>query len=143
MADKVFNIAHGAWAEKVRDDPNKLIFGLMTANEAEADLADHDDLSALFGAAGNTEKSDGGYARKTAVSTTLTVNDTDDRVELDIADQTFASLSGTAVVKSFAAHEESAAESGRIPLSHHDTPITPDGTDVNVTIADLIRSTTA
>lgn len=134
MADGVFNIAKGAAAEKFRDGAANGIILLLTANEAEPALVDHDALDVLLGAAGNTEASDGSYARKTGLTGTITVDDSNDRVDVDIPDQTWTALAGSAIVKAIVAYEESAAESGRIPLTHHDFAVTPDGSDVTLEV---------
>lgn len=94
MADGVMNIAKGAFAEKIRDGAANVLVLLLTANEAEADLIDHDDLAALLGAAGNTEAADASYARKTGITGTVTVDDVNDRVDVDIPDQTWTALDG-------------------------------------------------
>lgn len=133
MADQVFNIAKGAAAEKVRDGATVLIVLLLKANEVETALLDHDELDALLAAAGNTEADFTNYARKVGLTATLTVDDTNDRVDLDIPDQTFvAAGNGTnnTITKLIVAYEESAADTGRIPLTHHDFSVTTDGSDL-------------
>lgn len=133
MADGVFNIAKGAFAEKFRDGAANGIVLLMKANETETTLVDRDELDALFTEAGNTEADATSYARKTGLTGTITVDDSNDRVDVDIPDQTWSSLgNGTnnTLTKLVVAYEESAAETGRIPLSHHDFALTTDGSDV-------------
>lgn len=133
MADGVFNIAKGAAAEKVRDGATVLIVLLMKANEAEATLVDYDELAALFAPAGNTEADFTNYARKTGLTATLTVDDTNDRVDLDLPDQTWTAAGNGAnntLTKLVVAYEESAAETGRVPLTHHDFSVTTDGSDL-------------
>jgi len=130
MADFVFNIAKGAAAEKFRDGAANGIVMLLTAQEADAAAKDHDDLAAYLAAAGTTEKADGGYARKVALTGTITVDDTNDRVDVDIPDQTWSALTGAAVTDLVVAYEEAAADATRIPLTAHDFAVTPDGSDV-------------
>ena len=130
MADFVFNIAKGAAAEKFRDAAANGIVMLATALEADAAAKDHDSLSGFWGAAGNTEKADGGYAHKTGLTGTITVDDTNDRVDVDIPDQTWTALTATAVTDLVVAYEEAAAEATRIPLTSNDFAVTPDGSDV-------------
>lgn len=131
MADGIFNIAKGAFAEKFRDTAANGIVLLMEAAEADATLIDYDELNALFVPAGNTEATATNYARKTGLTGTITVDDTNDRVDVDIPDQTWTALGpGNAIVKLCVCYEESAAETGRIPLSQHDFSVTPDGSDV-------------
>lgn len=145
MADQVFNISLGATVEKYRDVNAKGIVLLMEANEAEATLVDRDELNALFAEAGNTESVATNYARKVGLTATITVDDTNNRVDLDFPDQTFTALGpGNALTKLVTAYEESAAETGRIPSSHHDFTPTPDGSDLTVQFnaAGFIRHTT-
>lgn len=137
MADGVFNIAKGAFVEKIRDGASNVLVLLLKANETEADLVDHDDLAALLAAAGNTEADATNYARKTGITGTITVDDVNDRVDADIPDQTWTSLGGASnntLTKLIVAYEESAADSGRIPLTHHDFSVTTDGSDVTAQI---------
>lgn len=130
MADFVLNIAKGAFAEKFRDGAANGIVLLLSAAEAQAAFADHDDLAALLGAAGNTEVADASYARKTGLTGTVTVDDSNDRVDVDIPDQTFTGLAGPDPVSLVVAYEESASDAGRVPLTHHDFAVTSDGSDV-------------
>ena len=84
-------------------------------------------------AAANTEANATNYARKTDLTATITVDDTNDRVDLDIPDQTWSSLGNGAnntTTDLIIAYEESAADTGRIPLTLHDFVITTDGNDV-------------
>lgn len=134
MADGVFNIARGSAAEKFRDSAANGIVLLLTVNETEADLIDHDNLSVLIAAA-NTEAGFTNYARKTGLTGTVTVDDTNDRVDLDFADQTWSSAgNGTnnTMTKLLTAYEDSAADTGRVPLTHHDFTPTTDGSDLTV-----------
>lgn len=126
MADGVFNISKGAAAEKFRDAAANGIVLLLKANETEADLIDHDDLAALIGAAGNTEAAFTGYARKTGLTGTITVDDTNDRVDVDMPDQTWTPSTSETMVKLIVAYEEAPADATRIPLTHHDFPLTTD-----------------
>lgn len=133
MADGVMNIAKGAAAEKFRDSAANGIVLLLSANETETALVDHDELAALLAAAGNTEAAFTNYARKTGLTGSITVDDTNDRVDVDFPDQTWTSAgNGTneTLTKLVTAYEESAADSGRIPLTHHDFATTTDGSDL-------------
>jgi hypothetical protein len=132
MADGIFNIAKGAFAEKFRDAGANGIVLLLKVNQAEATLIDHDDLAALLAAA-NTEAVFTNYARKTGLTGTVTVDDSNDRVDVDLPDQTWSSAGNGAndtLTKLLVAYEEAAADATRIPLSHHDFALTTDGSDV-------------
>lgn len=132
MADQLFNVAKGAWAEKVRDGTTSLLILLLKVAEADATLIDYDTVAAVLAGA-NTEADFTNYARKTGITGTLTVDDTNNRVDLDIPDQTWTSAGGASnntLVKLILAYEESAADSGRVPLAHYDFAVTTDGSDL-------------
>ncbi len=133
MSDGVFNIAKGAVAEMVRDSAAKMLVMLLKANETEATLVDYDDVAALLVPAGNTEADATNYARKTSITGTITVDDSNDRVDVDMPDQTFTALgNGTnnTLTKLVTAYENAAADATRIPCTHHDFALTTDGSDV-------------
>jgi len=136
MADGIFNIAKGAWAEMVRDSTTDVILMLLKTSETESTLIDYDDVAAML--AGTPVEADfTNYARKTGLTGTLTVDDTNDRVDLDIADQTFSSAGGASnntLVKVIIAYENAAADATRVPISHHDISVTTDGNDLTIEI---------
>lgn len=133
MADGVFNIAKGAVAEMFRDSAANGIVMLLTANETVGTFVDYDDVAALLVPAGNTESVATNYARKTGLTGTITVDDTNDRVDVDFPDQTWTALGpGTAITKLVTAYENAAADATRIPMTHHDFTPTPDGSDLTV-----------
>lgn len=132
MADGVFNIAKGAAVEKIRDTNAKCIVMLLKVAQVEATLTDHDELAALLAAA-NTEAVFTNYARKTGLTGTITVDDTNDRVDIDIPDQTWTAAGNggnDSLVILIVAYEEAAADATRIPLTYHDFIITTSGTDI-------------
>lgn len=134
MADGVFNIAKGRAAEKVADLSAKIGVLLLKVAEADATLADYDTLATLLAAAGNTEANFTTYERKEALTATgPTITDASEQVTIDLADQTWTAAGGTTdntLVKLIVYQEESAADSGRIPLTHHDFAVTTDGNDL-------------
>ena len=135
MADGVFNIAKGAAAEKFRDSGSVGILMLLQANEAESTLIDRDTVALMLAEGGTTEANFTNYTRQTGLTGTITVDDANDRVDIDIPDQTFVNAGGAAnntLTKAVFAYEESAADSGRIPLTHHDFGLTTDGSNVTV-----------
>lgn len=138
MAAGVFNIAKGAVAEKFRDGSGNGIILLLKGADADADLIAHDTLEALLDSGTDNDEADfTNYGRKTSLTGTVTVDDVNDRVDVDIADQTWSSAGGASnntLVKLIVAYEESAADSGRIPLTHHDFTPTTDGSDITAQI---------
>lgn len=129
MADFVFNIAKGAFVEKFRDGASNGGVLLLIAADTDAAMRDTDTVADLLATAAN-EATDGSYARKTGLTGTITVDDTNDRVDVDLPDQTWTALAGAAITDAVVFYQESAADSGRVPLTLHDFVITPDGSDV-------------
>lgn len=137
MADQVFNIAKGSFAEKARDDATKFGLILFKVSESDAGLIDRATVSAITGAS-NTEANFTNYARKTGITATLTVDNTNDRVDLDMPDQTWTAAGGgtnNTTTKAITYYEEAAADATRVPMTHHDFVVTTDGSDLTAQIA--------
>lgn len=136
MADFVFNIAKGAVAEKIRDGASNVLILLLKASEADATFKDRDTVADIL-ANGGTEADFTNYARKTGLTGTITVDDTNDRVDADLPDQTWASAGGASnntLTDLVTAYQESAADSGRIPLTCHDFPEVTSGSDITAQV---------
>lgn len=137
MADGVFNISKGAFAEKVRDATTNVLIMLLKANETESTLIDRTDIADLLVEAGNTEADFTNYARKTGLTGTVTVDNTNDRVDVDVPDQTWTTAGGATnntLTKLIVAYEEAAADATRIPMTHHDFAVTTDGSDITAQV---------
>lgn len=130
MVDFVFNIAKGAVAEKFRDGAANGLVLLLSAAEADATYRDRTDIADLLAEAGNTEVADASYSRQTGITGTITVDNTNERVDVDIPDQTWTGLTGPDPVDLIVAYEEAATDASRIPLTNHDFVVTTNGTDV-------------
>lgn len=138
MANGVFNISKGAFVEKIRDATTNVLVVLLKANEAEATLVDRTDIADLLVEAGNTEADFTNYARKTGLTGTVTVDDTNNWVDVDFPDQTWTSAGGATnntLTKAIVAYEEAAADASRIPMTHHDFAATTDGSDLTLQVA--------
>lgn len=138
MANQIFNISKGAFAEKIRDAATVVLALLLKANEAESTLIDRATVDALLAEAGNTEADFTNYLRQTGITGTVTVDNVNDWVDADLPDQTWASAGGASnntLTKLIIAYEESASDAGRVPLSHHDFTVTTDGSDITAQIA--------
>ena len=89
MAAIIPNIAKGKFARyaMLPETADALVWVVLVAAGLQADsvLLDYDDLGALL-AATNDEATFTGYARVTATGVTVTVDDTNDRVDVDAAD---------------------------------------------------------
>lgn len=148
MANLVFNIALGRVAEFYNrvdtNDPTNsaLIIVVIDANgDTDATMRDRDTLSALLGGTAN-EVTNSGYARKTLTDSDLTAfspDDTNDRVDLDIADQTWTGVAaGDAWTDLLVCYDNDTTggdDTNIIPLTLHDFVVTPDGSDITAQIA--------
>lgn len=136
MADFVFNVAKGKFAEKVADSAAAIGVILIKTAESDALMKDRTTIADLLG--GSTEADFTNYARKTGITGTVTIDQANDRTDLDIPDQTWTSAGGgtnNTLAKLVTYYQESAADSGRIPMTAHDFVVTTDGTDLTAQIA--------
>lgn len=149
MADIVFNIAKGRVAELYNrvdsNDPANsalVIVPVDVAAVTDATLRDFDTLAAILGG-GVTERTTNGWTRKTLTDVDLAAfapDDTNDRVDVDIPDQTWTAvaLAGGATTDLIICYDNdttAGTDANLIPLTLHDFPITPDGSDVVAVIA--------
>jgi hypothetical protein len=151
MADLIFNIAKGRVAELYNrvdtNDPanSAIIIALLASSgvESDATLRDKDTFSDLVSGATN-EATNTGYARKTLTDADIVAfapDDTNDRVDLDIPDQTWTALAndGTGAISDFVTNYDSDTTGGTdaniVPMTLHDFAVTPDGSDVVAQIA--------
>lgn len=144
MSDFVFNIAKGrvAYYAGLPAASDAIIVIPIEASGVESDavLRDYDDVATLLAAATNEQTTMG---RKTITSVTVTVDDANDRVDVDIADQVWAAAAGNAISDLLIAYDPDTTggtDSSLIPLSWHDFPITPDGSDVTAGVANFYRA---
>ncbi len=97
----VFNIYKGkaAYYATLPAAADALILVLLNNSGLEADgtLQDYDSLSAIL-AGTNDEATFTGYARRTLASVTVTVDDTNNRVDVDAADPAAWTNTGAAVI---------------------------------------------
>ena len=149
MANLVFNIALGRVAElynrvDINDPTNSalIIAVLATAGiEADATLKDVDTLAAVVAGTTN-EVTNSGYARKTLTDVDIVAfapDDTNDRVDLDIPDQTWTAVAAgdgwNDVVISYDSDTTAGTDANIVPLTLHDFVVTPDGSDITAVIA--------
>ncbi|MCX5598428.1 hypothetical protein OOK29_09785 [Streptomyces phaeochromogenes] len=147
MANIVFNIALGRVAALAAlPATNDALIAVpieTTGIVADSVMRDYDDLGALLAGASNEQATMG---RKTLASVTVTVDDTNDRVAIDSADITWTAATGNAIsalVICYDPDTTGGTDADLIPLTKHDLTLTPDGSDVTVTIADFFRATSA
>lgn len=151
MADFVYNLAKGRVAElynrvKVNDPAaaTLVIIPVDVAAVTDATLRDLDDFAAVV-TAGVTERTTGGWNRKTlddTVLVALAVDDVNDRMPLDLTDQTWTTVTAGAVTDLIICYASVASPTNAqlLPLTQHDFAITPDGSDVVATINDFYRA---
>lgn len=149
-SDFTFNIALGAvknYAALGGGANDALIVVPIETTGIEADdtLNNYDTLSDLLAAANNEQTTVG---RKTITSTTITVDDTNNLVDIDIADQTYTAATGNAIGKILVCYDTDTTggdDTNIVPLTAHAVSITPDGNDVllQINAAGFFRASAA
>ena len=152
MADIVFNISKGRvveFHERVNNnDPANsalLIIPVDVGATTDATIRDFDTLAAVL-AGGVTERTTGGWSRKTLTDTDLaaiTTDDTNDRNSAAIIAQTWSNVTAGAVTDLIICYDSDTTggtDANIVPLTMHDFAITPDGSDVTVNAGDYIRA---
>lgn len=149
MANQVFNIALGRVAElynrvDTNDPTNSALIILILATsgiESDATLKDVDTVTALVAGTTN-EVTNSGYARKTLTDADLVAfapDDANDRVDLDIPDQTWTGVAAGDGWNDFVVAYDNDTTAGTdanvVPLTMHDFVVTPDGSDITAQIA--------
>ena len=139
MADFVFNISKGEvknYCKLSATNDALIIVPIETSGlETDATLKDYDDLSALLAGTSNEQTTMG---RKNLTAATITVDDTNDRVDIDIADLTWTGATGNAIsalLVCFDPDTTTGTDTTVVPLTKHDFVVTPDGSDVTAVIA--------
>lgn len=139
MADLVFNIAKGKvgyYAGLPATNDALIVVPIESSGiEADSTLKDYDTLSALLAGTTNEQTTLG---RKTAASVTATVDDTNDRLDVDMADLVWTAGTGNAVGALIVCYDPDTTggtDADLIPLTKHDFAVTPDGSDITAQIA--------
>jgi hypothetical protein len=149
MGDFVANIAKGRVAEMYNrvdtSDPTNAVLVIVALKasgiEADATLQDYDTLADVLAAA-NDEATNTGYARKVLSDSDISAfaaDDTNNRVDLDIPDQTWTGVQATGgawakLVICYDGDSTGGADSAIVPLTYHDFAVTPDGSDITAQI---------
>lgn len=149
MADQIFNIGLGRVAELYNrvdlNDPANAVLTIMvlaTAGiESDAVLKDLDDLTVLVAGTTN-EVTNSNYARIELVDTDIVAfapDDTNDRVDLDIPDQTFSAIAAgdgwNDLLVCYDSDSTGGTDADIVPMTMHDFVVTPDGSDITAQIA--------
>lgn len=143
MADGIFNISKGRMVHyaTLPAASDAFIAVLLKATGLEADdtLNNYDDLAAIL-AASNDECDFTNYARKTLTGVTVTVDDGNNRADVDVDDFTYTAAGGAAnngvgkLVVCYDADTTGGTDANIVPVSYHDCTFTTDGTDVTVQV---------
>lgn len=146
MSDFVYNVAKGKAAEFAArvnaNDPTNavLVLAVLATSgiESDATLRDKDTLADVVSGTTN-EVTNTNYARKTIDNTgsiTVTVDDTNDRTDVDMPDQTWTAVGAgdgwNDLVVCYDSDSTGGADSAIIPMTQHDFVVTPDGSDITV-----------
>jgi hypothetical protein len=149
VANQVFNISLGRVAELYNrvdlNDPTNaaLIIAVLATSGIETDavLKDKDDLAAVVAGTTN-EVTNSGYARKVLTDADIVVfapDDTNDRVDLDIPDQTWTAVAAgdgwNDLLVCYDSDTAAGTDANIVPLTMHDFVVTPDGSDITAQIA--------
>lgn len=134
MADIVFNIAKGKAAHyatlPAASDALIAVPIETTGIESDAILRDYDNLSVLLAGTSNEQATMG---RKTLASVAVTVDDTNDRTDVDAADITWTAATGnaiSAIVICYDPDTTAGTDADLIPLVKLDAVATPAGGDI-------------
>jgi hypothetical protein len=147
--DFVFNIAKGRVGElfnrvDLNDPANSALIVVVlaaTGLETDAVLIDKDTLADVVSGATN-EVTNTNYARKTLTDANITMpapDDANDRLDLDIPDQTWSAVAaGDGWAKLLVCYDSdttAGTDANIVPLTAHSFDVTPDGSDITAVIA--------
>lgn len=139
MANWVANVSKGRFAYYATlpaTNDALIIVPLEAAGlEVDATLKDYDNLALLLAGTTNEQTTMG---RKTATGVTVTVNDTTDLVDVDMADVVWLAATGNALGALLVCYDPDTTggtDADIIPLTKHDFTVTPDGSDITAVVA--------
>lgn len=149
MADQVLNIALGRVAELYNrvdlSDPTNavlVIVALSVTGDQDAAIKDADTLASIEALASVAEVTNTNYARKVLSDADLTAfapDDTNNRVDLDIPDQTWSAIAAgdawTDLLVCYDSDSTGGTDANIVPMTLHDFAVTPDGSDIVAQIA--------
>lgn len=147
MSDSVFNISKGRGTEYVTrvnaNDPTNsvILIDILATSGLEADsvLQDVDTFTALV--AGTTNFVTQASIRKTLDQTgglVITTDDTNDRVDIDMPDQTWTAVAvgdgWSRLVTGYDSDSTAGTDANVVPWTKHDFVVTPDTSDITAVI---------
>lgn len=154
MADQMFNQGKGKvaeWAARINaNDPANSVFLIeaILTTQTDAILRDLDTFALIESDASTAEVTNSGYARKTindASGMTITIDDTNDRTDVDVADQTWTAVATSPgawsdLVFGYDSDSTTGTDTAVVPATMHDFIVTPDGSDITAQIAVFYRA---
>ena len=148
MADLVFNISLARVAElynrvDLNDPANAvLVVMLIVSTDTDASIKDVDTVAALIALTSTVEATNTGYVRKILTDADIVAfapDDANDRVDLDIPDQTWTAMGAgsnpTDLDVCYDSDSTGGTDANIVPMTHHDFSVTPNGGDVTASIA--------
>jgi hypothetical protein len=146
MANQVHNIALGqvvAYYRRVdENDPStaELYVIAWAASDTDDAIKDADTVAAIEALASTAEATNSGYSRKVLTDADVVAfaaDDTNNRVDLDIPDQTWTAVAAGSnwTDIGIAYGLNGGADSAKVPLTWHDFAVTPSGTDIVAQVA--------
>ncbi|MEH0627776.1 hypothetical protein [Streptomyces stelliscabiei] len=147
MANITFNVALGRAASlaALPAASDALILVPLEASGLESDavLRDKDTLADVVSGTTNEQTTVG---RKTLAGVTVTVDDTNDRVNIDASDVTWTAPTGNAIgamVICYDPDSTGGTDADLIPVTKADVAWTPDGNNFTLAIADFFRASSS
>jgi len=147
MADLVLNRAKGRvaeWAERVNaNDPTNavLVIDILATSGIETDAVLRDKDSFADVVSGTTNFVTQASIRKTLDQSggiTITYDDTNDRVDVDIPDQTWTAVAAgdgwSDLLTGYDSDSTAGTDSNILPATLHDFVVTPDSSDITAQI---------
>lgn len=156
MADGVFNVSKGRGAEfhervNNSDPTNAVLVVVLLASSglvADSVMKDYATLDAVLAGASD-EATNTNYARKVLTDAdvaAISVDNTNDWVVADAADQTWSSVAndGTGAIGKllfcYDSDSTGGADSAIIPVTYHDFVVTPNGGNITAAIANYFKA---
>lgn len=149
MANIVYNISKGRVAELYNrvdsNDPANsviVVVAIAAGTTTDGQFADFDTLAAsLPGVGGAAEATNVGYARKILSDADIVAfapDDVNDRVDLDIPDQTWTGVAAgtnwTDIILAYDSDSTGGTDANIVPMTLHDFVVTPDGSDITMQV---------
>lgn len=152
MADFVFNVAKGHVSEYctriLANDPTNSAFVvvLLEASVADGTAKDYDNLSLVLGDGSTTQATATSYVRQTITDPTRTIDDSNDRIDIDVSDIVWSPLGNgannalTDLLFCYDADTTGGDDTNIIPCTQHDFVLTTQGTDVTAQVTNFFRA---